>query len=167
VFHRYTPGGTAPGTLLGSGAVKVYKGTAIDILYEFYYPSTWSYQEVQNEIILDAQTGEGFHLSFLSNPEQLSFRDWIQQNFPTSTFISGVTKNGLSMMQSEDQRMVYLDLRSVILSFAYDPGIKTRVDYLQTFQMMLNSVQSVGSVENNEAASEAAAVQPEESEPAL
>src|SRR3989339_455626 len=161
VFHRYNPGGTAPGTLLGSGAVKVYKGTAIEILYEFYYPSTWSYQEVQNEIILDAQTGEGFHISVFSNPEESSFKDWIKQNFPTSTFVSGVTKNGLPMMQGEDQRTVYLDLTSVILSFVYDPGIKTRVDYLQIFQMMLNSVQVVGAVENSETTSETSIVQPE------
>lgn len=167
VFHRYNPEGIAPGTLLESGAVKIYNGTAREILYEFYYPSSWSYQEVQNEIILDAQTGEGFHISVFSNPEQLSFKDWIKQNFPALTFVSGVTKNGLSMMQGEDQRTVYLDLTSVILSFVYDPGIKTRVDYLQTFQMMLNSVQAVGAVENNEAAAEASVVQPEESEPVL
>ncbi len=166
VFHRYNPGGTAPGTLLGSGSVKIYKGTAIETLYEFYYPSGWSYQEVQNEVILEAQTGEGFHVSVFSNPEGLTFKDWIKENFPTSTFVSGVTKNGLSMMQGEDQRTVYLDLNSVILSFVYDPGIKTRVDYLQTFQMMLNSVQVVGATESEQTISQTPSVQ-EESEPVL
>ena len=163
VFHRYNPGGIAPGTLLESGSVKAYKGTIQTTLYEFYYPTTWSYEEVQDEVVLDAQTGEGFHLFFLSRPEGFTFKDWIKEQFPAATFVSGVTKNGLPMMQSEDQRTVYLDLTSVILNFVYDPGIKTRVDYLQTFQMMLNSVQVVDVVENVENNSETSTVQFEES----
>jgi hypothetical protein len=47
------------------------------------------------------------------------------------------------MMSSENQLMTYVDLGSAVLIVEYDTGIKARVDYLQTMQMMLNSVEVV------------------------
>ncbi len=37
VFHRYNPGGTAPGTLLESGLASAYQGTSAFSLYEIFY----------------------------------------------------------------------------------------------------------------------------------
>jgi len=44
-------------------------------------------------------------------------------------------------VQSENQLWAYVDLGEAVLVVEYDTGIKTRIDYLQTFKMMLNSIE--------------------------
>ena len=45
------------------------------------------------------------------------------------------------MLVAQDQLTAYLDGGTYIAVISYDTGIKGTIDYLQTFQMMLNSVE--------------------------
>jgi len=147
VFHSYNPGGTAPGTLLGSGLVTAHEGQALTVLYEIYYPSVWDIEEVDNEMVIDADTGEGFRITYETLDADISIGDWVEENTALENVLEAETKLGLEMVQSENGLFVFLDLSSAVLILEYDTGTKTRVDYLQTFQMMLNSIQVTGEVE--------------------
>ena len=153
VFHGYNPGGTAPGTLLGSGLVVLATGSSNGTSYEYYYPSAWDLEEVAGEIVLDAQTGEGFRISV------------VEGELPEGDVRT--TKTGLSYILSDDQLTATIELDSVVFMVKYDTGIKSKVDYLQTFQMMLNSVtydsssiEPVDSQGGTEASAEAAPESP-------
>ncbi len=126
VFHGYNPGGTAPGTLVESGLVESATGTHNGTAYEFYFPSAWDMELDGTEMILDAQTGEGFRISL------------VEEELPDGEIRT--TKTGLSYVLSDDQLTATIQLGSVVFTIEYDTGIKSKVDYLQTFQMMLNSV---------------------------
>lgn len=139
VFHRYNPNGTAPGTLLASGLVTMLWAQAGDAYYELNYPTIWDVESTEQEIVLDATTGEGFRLSYLTKSTNETLEDWAEELL-SDELTFGVTKNGLVAGQTDDQLTNYVDLGSVVLIFTYDTGTKGRVDYLQTYQMMLNSV---------------------------
>ncbi|PJE76706.1 hypothetical protein COV05_02985 [Candidatus Uhrbacteria bacterium CG10_big_fil_rev_8_21_14_0_10_48_16] len=145
VFHRYNP--ASLGTLLESGLVEAMTHATTRVSYEFYYPKIWDIQEEEGELVMDAQTGEGFRVTFVEKEEAQTLEDWADEQLTLTRPLVGTTKNGLQMIQGEDQLSAYIDLGSGVLLFKYDTGIKTRVDYLQTFQMMINSVQVVESEE--------------------
>ncbi len=145
VFHRYNPNGTAPGTLYGAGLVTVYQGQAGSVLYDLSYPTVWEIQDDENgDQMIDAETGEGFRISYRVKPASQSILDWVENNIAADKFYEVSTKEGLDMIQSENQIIAYVDLGASVIVFEYDTGIKTRVDYLQTFQMMLNSIVITG-----------------------
>lgn len=146
VFHRYNPNGTAPGTLIGSGLVTMLWGQAGSVFYELNYPTIWDIETTQEEIILAATTGEGFRIRYTSKQPQQSLDAWVSER-GYEDYSSGVSKNGLVMIQTEDQLTNFIDLGFSVLTFVYDTGIKTRVDYLQTYQMMLNSIQILSASE--------------------
>jgi hypothetical protein len=140
VYHGYNPGGTAPGTLLESGLVDEASGSVMAGAYAFYYPSVWDLEESAQQMTLDTQTGEGFYITIEEKQENLSLREWVDRTRGPEDTLESTSKNGLPVIQSQDQLQVYIDLGSVVMRFQYDTGIKARVDYLQTLQMMLNSV---------------------------
>ncbi len=126
VFHGYNPGGTAPGTLIESGLVELIAGSFNGTRYELFAPRVWDVEVVDEEQVLDAQTGEGFRITFEDG------------DLPDGDVRT--TKQGTDYLLSEDQLTAWLDLGTGLLVIEYDTGIKSKVDYLQTFQMMLNSV---------------------------
>ncbi|MCR4314026.1 MAG: hypothetical protein NUV84_02135 [Candidatus Uhrbacteria bacterium] len=126
VFHGYNPGGTAPGTLIESGLVEDASGTFNGSSYAFSYPSAWDLEEVDGKMVLDASTGEGFRFSF------------VEEELPAGDVRT--TKQGLSYVLSDNQLTAYVSLGTSVLKLEYDTGLKAKVDYLQTFQMMLNTV---------------------------
>lgn len=138
VFHRYNPG--AVGTLFESGLVKRISRTAGLVTYQFFYPTSWEIEETDEGLRLDAQSGEGFLVSFVEKDIAQNLEDWADETLTLKRPLVGTTKNGLEMIQGENQLNAYIDLGPSVIAFEYDTGVKARVDYLQTFQMMLNSV---------------------------
>ncbi len=47
------------------------------------------------------------------------------------------------MLAEKNQLGVYLDLGKNVVSLSYDTSTRSTIDYLQTFQMMVNSVELV------------------------
>lgn len=141
VFHRYNPAAT--GTLLEAGLVVLETATIAGSLdYTFTFPSVWEASAEGDELVLDAQTGEGFRISSVVKDSGQTLSSWVEENVELEDSLTGVTKNGFALIQSENQLMAYVDLGAALLIVKYDTGTKGRVDYLQTMQMMLNSVTS-------------------------
>ncbi len=142
VFHRYNPAST--GTLLEAGVVVLETatvGTSESIDYTFTYPGVWDASADGDVLVLDAQTGEGFRISSVTkNPEE-TLEAWVKNMTTLEDPLVGTTKNGLVMLSSQNQLMTYVDLGFAVLVMEYDTGTKARVNYLQTMQMMLNSVE--------------------------
>ncbi|MBI5794574.1 hypothetical protein HZA87_05875 [Candidatus Uhrbacteria bacterium] len=145
VFHRYNPAAT--GTLLEQGIVVVQMGTAGSVNYSFMFPAIWETSADGDVFVLDAQTGQGFRISTTSKDSEQTFETWVSNMTALEDPLEGTTKNGLPMLSSQNQLMTYVDLGSAVLVMEYDTGTKARVDYLQTMQMMLNSVEVVSQEE--------------------
>lgn len=146
VFHRYNP--SATGTLLEEGIVVRETATVGSLDYTFTFPAVWEASAEGDALVLDAQTGEGFRISAIEKDSDQTLALWVAQNVVLADSLTGVTKNGLPLIQSENQLMAYVDLGSAVLVVKYDTGTKGRVDYLQTMQMMLNSVEVVEAVQD-------------------
>ncbi len=142
VFHRYNPNGTATGgTLLESGIVKAY--TADN--FKLVYPSSWTVSEKPTEegkttFVFLASSGESFEMISNERAEADLMKEYLGQILPNEIFTETKTKNGFQMFASQNQLRAFVNLGSIRVDVTYDPGIKARIDYLQTFQMMLNSI---------------------------
>ena len=134
VFHGYNPKGTAPSTLETAGLVKPYNASVAmgedAPPYAILYPAAWEVGGDTVNVGFISTTGERITLAVTPKepaPERTGFRQ-------------SMTKNGLPLFQSEDQLIAYVEGEKWIVKFTYDRGVKGSVDYLQTFQMMLNSL---------------------------
>lgn len=152
VFHRYNPGGTAPGTLSESGLVETFTGPASDAAwYRILYPSVWTTTELTEDwgepTVFVATTGEKMTVTVMERQLGASFESWLSTR-ETDAFAAAKTKNGYDSLTSEDQLTVYIDGSDAsevgagyAVKIEYDPGIKATIDYLQTFKMMVNSLE--------------------------
>lgn len=133
VFHRYNPGGTAPGTLLESGLVK--QEDAAD--YRMLFPSVWSVSGGT----YTATTGEMVVVE-VADLGGKTFDQWFAaQNF-AKDFTVSKTKNGYVEHVEDDGLMELVETGDGhVVSLRYDTHIKTTIDYLQTFKMMVNSLE--------------------------
>ncbi len=143
VFHRYHPMGGAPLTLLDTGAVKVFSDAAYP--YTIYYPSTWS----------AALTRDNLGVLFQSSRQASIGVTWSQKDITQSLsdYLVGkitdaerskmkeiMTKEGYDGLTSADDRTAYLNLGSAVATLSYSLGGRAQIEYLQTFQMMVNSI---------------------------
>jgi hypothetical protein len=154
VFHRYNPAGTAPGTLFESGLVKLYQGsttstdTTTTFVYQLYYPSVWVASmavDTPGTTHFVATTGETISVSVSTLADTVTtLSEWYADQNKSESVTAGTTKNGLETLTSEKQLTTYIRLNpETILTVVYNTGIKPTIDYLQTFQMMINSVQAL------------------------
>ncbi len=134
VFHRYNPSGTAPGTLLEAGKITL---RSIDGTIQIAYPSVW--QTTQSPVSFVSTTGETI---FITTQTQLT--DWITAQGGQEQVVKTTFKSGYEMYLTQDKRHAFLVVKDVLLEFRYELGSKSTIDYLQTFQMMLGSVQTSG-----------------------
>lgn len=139
VFHRYNPGGTAPGTLLESGLVVEVSGVADGLPFSYLHPATWKRTGIDTGWELDSGTGEGIRMTTMAKRRSQTLAEWLSAVDADARPTLGQTKNGLPLAQV-DQLTAYIDLGDMVFILVYDTGVKARVDYLQTFQMMINSV---------------------------
>ncbi|MFA6522431.1 MAG: hypothetical protein WCT24_02485 [Patescibacteria group bacterium] len=128
VFHRYDPLGFSPSTLLDTGSVLLF--TVKDELlggFDLLYPKVWTIvSSSPSGIVLQTDDTATMTVEKLSNGPQ------------TTGYTSATTKEGYTSSVSNDGRTVYLIGESG-WKFTYDLGSAKKIEYLQTFQMMLNS----------------------------
>ena len=143
VYNRYHPNAPAPHTLLDSGAVKIF---TIGEVFTIFYPSTWTPQSVPGEsvaAVFAALTGETITISAEPKSPAVSLSDWYVAQGPSSTLAEvqeSTTKNGYEMLMTNDEMIAFVDAGGYAIRINYHVIGKQTVDYLQTFQMMLNSV---------------------------
>lgn len=140
VFHRYHPLGDAPATLLDTGSVKVFTDAAYP--YSIYYPSTWS-----------TRMGDVLSVTFLSSRQatigvtwqeksaETSLADWLAAEHPDAVdeVKEILTKEGYYGYTTSSDRTTYLNVGTAVATLTYDLGDTAKIEYLQTFQMMVNS----------------------------
>lgn len=134
VFHRYSPLGEAPQTLLDTDAVTVF--SASDGSFSFTYPVEWSVTEALNqdtelvqEIVISTTTSADFRIEVHSTEEGVGLESYEET----------LTKEGylLYVHQTELKAVVLFD--DVWYFFDYELNDEDMVDFLQTFQMLINS----------------------------
>ncbi len=155
VFHRYNPGGTAPGTLLEAKLVQLY--TNADGL-EILYPATWTLdtttpdtssfttQSVHSVVRFRAPSGEAIKLSAydLLTPEVLQafLLEWVTKQGGQEQVIKTKTKDGNELYITRDQLKAFVSLGNRPVLFEYETGTVGSIEYTQTFQMMMNSLKN-------------------------
>ncbi len=143
VFHRYNPRGAAPGTLLESGIVMSYTA---DEAYTIFYPTAWTPRVVEDQpgsVVFVAPSGETVTVSAEVKDASLSVADWYASANPGSdatTLGASTTKNGYAALVVEDQMTAYIDFGGMVVTVSYQVVVKSTIDFLQTFQMMVNSL---------------------------
>ena len=130
VFHRYSPERPQPSTLLESGLVVERTFGPEEKSFHVLIPTSWKTNvQGRSDIRVAIPTSETIDIAVLSSLPEAA-----------STFRTSKTKNGFTSHISNDQLEAYLDVGGSIIYFKYNAGAKGTIDYLQTFQMMLNSL---------------------------
>jgi len=144
VFHLYNPSAKSPGTLLEAGFVSK---TTIPPNIELMYPSIWKMQTGENlSVSIITTTGETFVVSVISQTQEAlaqTIQNWIEEQGGQENVVKTSTKTGKEFYITQDKRSAIVVVGTDVLSFKYDVSTKTTIDYVQTFQMIINSLQEV------------------------
>ena len=141
VFHGYNPNGTAPGTLLLAGLAQLLQIDGFQLLY----PTKWTVLPAVSEegSMISTSTGENITVTMTVKDTALALADWYQQTGKVGAPSASKTKKGYPMLVEKNQLTTYIDLGTQVVSLVYDTSTKATIDYLQTFQMMVNSVEKL------------------------
>ncbi len=139
VFHGYNPNGTAPGTLLLAGLVQelVIDG------FIMHHPSAWNVTPAASGTgsVITAASGERIVVTVIQKDRTQALTDWLQEIMREGATSASKTRKGFPMLVTSNQLRVYVDLGASVVSLTYETSAKATVDYLQTFQMMTNSIE--------------------------
>ena len=139
VFHGYHPNGPAPFTLLDAGLVEVFEQDP----FFLFYPIAWNVKQTdaQNSIVFTATTGETITVFLEQKDSEQSLSDWFKaQDMERTNTESMTTKGGYPAVTTQDGMVTAIDLGGQVMTLQYVVISKNSVDYLQTVQMMVNSV---------------------------
>ncbi len=148
VFHRYDPNGLAPSTLLDTGAVRVLRRA--DLPFTLYYPASWSFSaaSTNGKITFRSEENGSIELSYEGKDSLTNLSTWMKaEGISTKGVEETMTKEGYPARSAEDGRTVYLDLGDWVVSAVYDLGDTMSIEFLQTFKMMMNSVDVIEDVD--------------------
>ena len=144
VFHLYNPSAKSPGTLLEAGFVSK---TTIPPNVELMYPSIWNTQANENlSVSIITSTGETFVVNVISQTQEAleqTILNWIGEQGGQENVVKTTTKTGKEFYMTQDKRSAIVLIGTNVLSFKYDVSTKTTIDYVLTFQMIINSLQEI------------------------
>lgn len=142
VFHRYDPNGSAPSTLLDTGAVRIFEHGSIP--FTTFYPASWaiSVQTESASVVFRSLDGATITLMYEAKDALTTLEGWMKEEGNTLRETEEtMTKQGYSAISAEDGRVVYVDLGVWAITARYDLGKENEsIEFLQTFKMMMNSV---------------------------
>jgi hypothetical protein len=141
VFHRYDPNGLAPSTLLDTGAVRVLERAGLPLT--LYYPASWSVSAASKDgkVIFRSEENGSIELVYEKKDALTDLSAWMKaEGISLKGIEETMTKEGYLARSIEDGRAVYLDLGDWVVSAVYDLGDGMSIEFLQTFKMMMNSV---------------------------
>jgi len=116
--------------------------------YNILYPSGWlplASDQSKLEYSFTSLTGEVMYLKVLDNPDELSLSEWLivnQPNVNPNTISDYTTKKGLKGVKTANGLVYYINVpkQSKVYKFIYDAGNVKRLNFMTTFQMMVNSL---------------------------
>lgn len=132
VFHMYNPNGNAPSNLADAGFVRPFSQSGFG--YTLYYPSQWTIQligGVTEQVQFRSATGES-----------ISVQKTIKSSEPANG-LPITTRQGYTGVASADKMTTYLESGSDVFAIAYSLGSSTQINYLTTYQMMVNTFKVV------------------------
>lgn len=157
VFHLYDPLEPPPAPLALSPFVDTYRHSG-QFNFELLHPSAWTVQNLnrdngdllvsENEDLLDAisirtLTTSMFHIQIIAKDEDLSlqakFRSMMQNRQVDGEPARFISKGGYIGYQIPEKRFVAIEVEDLWIFFDYDVRSDRFIEYLMTFQMMINS----------------------------
>ncbi len=144
VLNFYSPVSTS--TLLKDNLVRRYldgdKGVS------FLYPTNWVVEvsAVDNSITIKTDQEDFIRITVQSNPSRLTARQWYLSLVPDISPGKLIEEQigEYKGVKSVDNSTFYLAVDDKIYLFTYAAGLKNRVDYLTTWQMIYKSFKVVG-----------------------
>ncbi|MEK7508623.1 MAG: thrombospondin type 3 repeat-containing protein [Patescibacteria group bacterium] len=149
--NLYNPLGFKPEKLIDSGLVKNYFNPTRQ--YSVYYPAKWVAQALDtnnDEVMFSSDTGEFAEVTLTDNPQKLPIKDWYLSQSPgarVEDLTSIKTKEGVDGVFSPDGLTAYIPFGETIYVINYNIGLKTEINFLSAFKMMVNSFKTFGSQE--------------------
>jgi len=158
IINGYNPKAAGASSLELSGLVNKYTNPKFN--YEILHISTWlakpSDQSLK-EIIFQSATGEFVEVLIEDNPENLGLIEWYltqQVGANISQLDKKTDKQGYEILVSPDKLTYFLlnnDDKERIYIISYMIGNKTSINFLTSFEMMINSFKLIkSSVESGE-----------------
>ncbi len=145
VNHLYHPNALAPQTLLDTGAVVVVQPDG----YQLYGLTRWqrSVNTSTKVVLMTAPTLESFQVvpSLIGPTETLN--QWYARQVPAAVpepLTAFRTKQGFVGAWTPDRLTAYVRFNDeTVLIFTYNLGSATRIQYRQSFEMLINSLRAV------------------------
>lgn len=144
VFHLYNPRGDAPGLLTDAGFARAFGSE--EVSFTIVFPSRWTVQLVGGEtegVMFRAPTSEFIQVLVQPKDPALTIREWYLAQSPDAEeaeLETVTTRQGYSGITSPDKMTTYLDLEDRVYVVSYNLGDTGTIDFLTTYQMMLNSL---------------------------
>ncbi len=146
IINGYNPKAAGSSLLKLSGLVNKYTNPIFN--YEILHLANWLARPTDQsltEIIFQSATGEYIQVLMGYNPNGLDLVEWYIDQSPSTDVRQlerETTKKGYDALISPDKLTYYLadkDDLSTIYIITYNIGNKTKVNFLTTFKMMINS----------------------------
>ena len=145
VNHLYHPNALAPQTLLDTGVVVVVQPDG----YQLYGLTRWqrSVNASTKVVLMTAPTLESFQVvPALIGPTE-TLNQWYARQVPASTpepLTAFRTKQGFVGAWTPDRLTAYVRLNDeTVLIFTYNLGSAQRIQYRQSFEMLINSLMTI------------------------
>ena len=148
IQNLYNPIGFKPVRLFDSGKVKIYQNSTFN--YSIFYPGDWIAQSLDpnnKDVMFTAATGEFVEVLVEDNPLKMTAEAWYLGQSPgvdASQLEHFVTKEKLEGVKSPDGLVAYISFEDKIFAINYNIGLKTEINFLGTFEMMVNSFRPQG-----------------------
>ena len=145
VHHLYDPTGTDPKRLVETGIVERVAPT--DFGYALLVVTDWDrvIRADGKQLLVRVPTGETFKMVLQPIAPTMTILEWYQSQTPVAqqvTLDSTRTKQGFVSAWTKDQLTSYVRLSDdQLLIVTYQLGDHDRVEYRQTMEMMINSVE--------------------------
>jgi len=157
LINGYNPKAAGSSSLATSGLVNKYSNPVFN--YEILHPSAWLDRPTDQslkEVIFQSATGEYMQIMVEENTDSLDIVQWYIEQSPLSQFGQlerKTLKSGYEALISPDKLTYYIvdkdDMQKVYV-ITYMIGTKTRVNFLTTFSMMINSFKLTGTSQPSE-----------------
>jgi len=143
VKNGYDPGSTSL-TLLASNLVSEYSNN--DYNYSLIYPTDWIFTPAESgrKIVFNTRAGSLMEVSIVDNPNQLNLSNLYQNRVRDSAAGDLIEISFGNFTGVKDaSRLTYLislaGKTSIAYEILYKPGSRTTLDFITTFEMMVNS----------------------------
>ncbi|MFH1404501.1 MAG: hypothetical protein ABIH21_00185 [Patescibacteria group bacterium] len=137
VFHGYDPQAPTPAILMDSDIVRAYEF----VNFSLNYPKAWSIKSVESVgIAIVATTGESLVVSTFGKNILQDLSSWSLEMQLDENLIAGLSKQGLELLKTQEGLTTYINAGDKVIVVSYQSGVKGTIDYLQTYQMIINSI---------------------------